>query len=147
MLDFSRNAQFYGAVAGTTGTAAGTVSGPIIDSDDNGGMDSFYFAGYVEATATASFIKVYAGSASDNLASTPVEADFAQGAAFLNAFRPTVAATNTTAGYRYVQCRLCTTGAAANSVLMSWGYNSRTQPATNSTAVAGKSFIGTASSS
>ena len=146
MLDFSRNAQFYGAVAGVSGAAA-PVSGPIIDSDDNGGMDSFYFAGYVEATATASQMKVFAGSATDSLASTPIEVEFSQPSAFINCFRPTPAATNTTAGYRFVQCRLNTTGGAANSVLMSWGYNSRTQPTTNSTAVVGKTFIGTASAS
>ena len=139
IMDWAKSARFEGAVAGTTGTAAGTVSGPIMDGD---GFESFYAAGYFEATATGSFIKCYTGTATGSLASTPAESSAAQGSVWLNVHRPTIAASATQP--RYVQFRLCTTGAAGNAVLMSWAYNPRVQPTSNTTVANGNSFYGTA---
>lgn len=138
-FDWSKNSQFFGFVAGTTGAAGGTASGPIMDGD---GFESFYAAGYFEATATGSFIKCYVGTATNSMATTPAESSAAQGSVWLNVRRPSVAASATQA--RYVQFRLCTTGAAGNAVLGSWAYNPRAVPTTNTTAVNGNSYFGTA---
>jgi len=139
IMDWAKAAHFAGAVAGTTGTAGGTVSGPIMDGN---GFESFYAAGYFEATSTASTIKCYVGTATGSLATTPAESSAALGSVWLSVHRPVTAASATQP--RYVQFRLCTTGAAANAVLMSWAYNARVQPTTNISTANGNSFYGTA---
>ena len=138
IMDWSKEARFFGAVAGTSGAAA-TVSGPIMDGRL---YDSFYAAAYFEATSTGSTLKCLVGTATDNFATTPAESSAAQGSVWLNAHRPVVAASATSP--RYVKFQLNSTGAAANTVLMSWAYNSRVSPVTNTTAVNGNSFFGTA---
>lgn len=138
IMDWAKSARFEGAVAGVSGAAA-AVSGPIMDGD---GFESFYAAAYIEATSTGTWLKCFVGTATGSMASTPAEASGTQGSMWLNVHRPSIAASSTQP--RYVQFRLNTTGAAANSVLMSWAYNPRVQPTTNTTVANGNSFYGTA---
>lgn len=137
IMDWSKEARFYGFVAGTTGAAA-TASGPEMDGRL---YDSFYAAAYFEATATNSVIKCLVGTATGAMATTPGESSAAQGSVWLNVHRPVVAASATQP--RYVKFQLNSTGAAGNAVLGSWAYNSRVSPITNTTAVNGNSFFGT----
>ena len=139
IMDWAKEARFFGFTAGTSGAAA-TVSGPDIDGRL---FDSFYAAAYIEATATGTTLKCLVGSATDSFATTPAESSGRQGSIWLNVHRPSIAASST-AGSRYVKFQLNTTGAAGNSVLGVWGYNSRVSPITNTTAVHGNSYYGTA---
>ena len=138
IMDWSKEARFYGFVAGTSGAAA-TVSGPEMDGRL---YDSFYAAAYFEVSSTASVIKCLVGTATGSMATTPAESSAAQGSVWLNVHRPMTAGSATQP--RYVKFQLNSTGAAANTVFGSWAYNSRVSPTTNTTAVNGNSFFGTA---
>lgn len=139
IMDWSKEARFFGFVAGTSGAAA-TVSGPDMDGRL---YDSFYAAAYMETSATGSNLKCLVGTATDAYATTPAESSGRQGSIWLNVHRPSIAATASNPA-RYVKFQLNTTGAAANSVLGVWAYNSRVSPITNTTAVHGNSYFGTA---
>lgn len=138
IFDWSKEARFFGFVAGTTGAAA-VASGPEMDGRN---FDSFYAAAYFEVSSTGSTLKCLVGTATGSMATTPAESSGSQGSIWLNVHRPIVAASATQP--RYVKFQANSTGAGANMVFGSWAYNSRTTPITNTTAVNGQSFYGTA---
>ena len=123
-FEWSRESQFIGGVAGTTGAAA-TVSGPDIDMLNFTGA---YAALYVEVTSTGSRLWAMTGSATNAYSDTTGMVEMSQPFGYLDIKRPIK---------RYVKFRANTTGAAANAVLMCWAYNSRTKPTSNTTAVVG----------
>lgn len=126
-FEWSREARFYGGVAGTTGAAA-TVSGPDIDMSIYSGA---YAAAYIEVTSTATTLTALVGTATDAMSETTGVVEGSQGFMFMDIRQPIK---------RYLKFQLNTTGGAANSVLMCWAYGARSKPTSNTTAVVGSRF-------
>ena len=126
-MEWSREARFYGFIAGTTGAAA-TVSGPEIDMSV---YTRAYAAAYIEVTATGSHLTCLVGSATDAMSDTTGIVEGSQGSLYMDVRQPVK---------RYLKFRLNTTGGAANSVLGTWAYGPRTKPTSNTTAVVGSQY-------
>ena len=126
-FEWSREAQFFGFVAGTTGAAA-TVSGPEIDMSI---YTRAYAAAYIEVTSTGSSITALVGSATGAMSETTGRVEGSQGSLYMEVARPVK---------RYLKFRLNTTGAAANGILGTWAFGARTKPTSNTTAVVGSRY-------